>query len=183
MEEEDAQANDDDQFQLGNQQGVNFLHLARALRAAADEEEEEQNQLDEMDSEQEQEIFNSLKNLGVEGINALQEMGIDLNNLQDLKGIAQLTESIGGVENLPQFLAALNQQNPEELEGQNQAEEFDQDADLAHQIDTQEEGQGEDKELQLDENIFAHLQQLNPEEMQQVMQHPELLQALLSQNN
>jgi len=35
-------------------------------------------------------------------------MGIDLNNLQDLKGIAQLTESIGGVENLPQFLAALN---------------------------------------------------------------------------
>jgi len=47
------------------------LHLARALRAAADEEEEEQNQLDEMDEEQEQEIFNSLKNLGVEGINAL----------------------------------------------------------------------------------------------------------------
>ena len=110
-------------------------------------------------------LFNSLKNLGVEGINALQEMGIDLNNLQDLKGIAQLTESIGGVENLPQFLAALNQQHPEELDDQNPAEDFQQDAELANQLGHQGEEQGEDKELQLDENILAHLQQLNPEEM------------------
>ena len=108
-----------------------------------------------------------MKNLGVDGINTLTEMGIDLNNIQDLKGIAQLTESIGGVENLPQFLAALNNQNPEDAENQvENPEAWQGDPELQEdmeraaygQPDEGEEGQSDDKELQFDENILAHLQ-------------------------
>ena len=42
------------------------------------------------------EIIETLRNMGMDGINGLNE----LNNNSDLNGIAQLTESLGGIENL-----------------------------------------------------------------------------------
>lgn len=45
---------------------------------------------------EEEEVMNTLQNLGIDGINALQELGVDLNqininNIDDLNHLAQLT--------------------------------------------------------------------------------------------
>ena len=50
----------------------------------------------------------------MDGINGLS----DLNNNPDLNGIAQLTESLGGIENLQQFLQQVVTQNQVQGEGE-----------------------------------------------------------------
>ena len=46
-----------------------------------------------------------MKNLGVDEINALKEMGVDLNqinlnNIQELNSLAHISQNMGGLDNI-----------------------------------------------------------------------------------
>lgn len=70
------------------------------------QEQENLNSLENMEIDpQTEEVLNILKNLGPEGIQALQQMGLDLSqinlsSIQDLNNLAQFSQSVGGIENL-----------------------------------------------------------------------------------
>ena len=65
------------------------------LLAAFENHRDQNGELNDLDP-QSLEIIETLRNMGMDGINGLT----DLNNNPDLSGIEQLTESLGGIENL-----------------------------------------------------------------------------------
>lgn len=175
-----------------------MIRLYQCQNGNVDEQfdDEDDQQFDE-EEDQQNAIQEALRNLGIENLSDLEAMGLDVNQLDEsnILSFIQIAQNVGGIEGLQQLIEQQNSQNEQEDNQQAVLQEI-QNLLLKQQVSLESdniESQQQSEEVirqffenlgveQMDENVLDQLRQLSVEELQQVVQTPAILQALLNGN-